>query len=75
MLLTIGSFVLPLLSGLAMYWVGHGRARLGWYTLMLAQVPWVVYDVCTGQYGFLLTSGISLAAAMSGLQALDHSGR
>jgi hypothetical protein len=59
----IWSFVLAGLAfvGMWLMWeVGNGR-RWAWLGQAALGLPWVAYSFTTGQYGFLLTTAISIA--------------
>jgi hypothetical protein len=64
-LLTAGSFILAAVNLTAM-WLLARKKRAGFVIALAAQVPWTVYDLWTGQFGFLLITAASIPVDVKG---------
>lgn len=65
MTLALGSVLLSLLNLASAALIAEHR-RAGWLVALVAQIPWVLYDVWTRQVGFLLLTLVYVPVYLRG---------
>ncbi len=71
MILVVGSIALGLANVATMLGVTRWPRSTYWAAIAI-QVPWIVYDMTTRQYGFLIISAVAVPAYIGKIRRLGR---